>query len=37
MSKENAINFFNQFRENEKAEEIMKNKGRLDDAKSMAI
>ena len=36
MSKANAINFFNQFRENEKAEEIMKNKGRLDDAKSMA-
>ena len=36
MAKENAIQFLKTFRENENAEEIMKSKGELEDAKSMA-
>ena len=36
MSKENAVQFLKKCRENEKAEELMKSKGKLDDAKSMA-
>lgn len=36
MSKENAIEFLEQLRENEIAEQKMKRKGKLEDSKSMA-
>ena len=37
MSKENAIQFLNRFRESKKAEEIMKSKGTLKNAEAMTL